>query len=330
MQSTLHVHVLKAPQTDSINLLKQKLESNISVSLGSISDIPEETSIFVTGQPTREILASLPNLKALIIPWAGVAPETLDLMKEFPNISVHNLHHNALPVAEYALSLLLSAANTIVPVDRALRANDWRPRYTQTASIMVSGKTALILGYGHIGKALTCLLTGFNMNIMATRNSLISPLTEGNVQIFPSNHLHMLLSKADFLIVALPLTSLTKGLIGINELALLPSHAVVVNIGRGDIIDQAALYSALKEHTIMAAGIDVWYNYPKNDLDQLNTPPADFPFNELENIVMSPHRAGSLNQNDIEVLRMAHLADLLNQAAQGIPMANRVDPEKGY
>ena len=119
-------------------------------------------------------------------------------------------------------------------------------------------------------------------------------------------------------------------MIGKNELALLPSHAVVVNIGRGDIIDQAALYSALKDQTIMAAGIDVWYNYPKNDLGQLNTPPADFPFNELDNIVMSPHRAGSLNQTDIEVMRMAHLADLLNQAARGIPMANLVDPEKGY
>ena len=184
MQSTLHVHVLKAPQTDSINLLKQNLESNITVSLGSISDIPQETSILITGQPTREILASLPKLKALIIPWAGVAPETLDLMREFPHISIHNLHHNALPVAEYALALLLSAANTIVPVDRALRSNDWRPRYTQTSSLMVSGKTALILGYGHIGKALSRLLTGFEMTIMATRNSIKFPLTEGQCSDF--------------------------------------------------------------------------------------------------------------------------------------------------
>ena len=107
-------------------------------------------------------------------------------------------------------------------------------------------------------------------------------------------------------------------------------NAVIVNIGRGDIIDQAALYKTLKEHPTMAAGIDVWYNYPKNEADRLNTPPANYPFHELDNIVMSPHRAGSLNQTDIEVLRMTHLAELLNQAAKGKPMPNLVDPEKGY
>jgi len=330
MQKILHVHVLIAQQIDSIDLLKQNLEPNISISSGGIGDIPHETSILVTGHSTVEMLSVLPYLKSLIIPWAGVAPETLDLLRGFPHISIHNLHHNALPVAEYALALLLSAANTIVPVDRALRANDWRPRYTHTSSTLISGKTVLILGYGNIGKALSNLLIGFNMTILATRNSINSPSKEGLIQVFPANLLHNLLPKADFLIVTLPLTPLTRGLIGKKELALLPRHAVVVNIGRGDIIDQKALYQALKKHATMAAGIDVWYNYPKNDEDQPNTPPADYPFHDLDNIVMSPHRAGNLNQTDIEVLRMTHLAELLNQAAKGTPMANRVDPEKGY
>jgi phosphoglycerate dehydrogenase-like enzyme len=330
MQKTLQVHILKASQTNSIDLLKQKLEPNISVSFSGINEIPGETSILVAGEPTNEILAALPNLKSLIVPWAGVAPETFDLMRKFPHISIHNLHHNALPVAEYALALLLSAANMIIPVDRALRANDWRPRYTHTASTLISGKTVVILGYGNIGKALSKLLTGFDMTIMATRNSVNSSHKEDSVQIFPANSLHSLLLKADFLIVTLPLTPFTKGLIGEKELSLLPKNAVIVNIGRGDIIDQPALYKALKERPTMAAGIDVWYNYPKNDADRLNTPPADYPFQDLDNIVMSPHRAGSLNQTDIEVLRMTHLAELLNQAAHGNTMSNLVDPEKGY
>ncbi len=319
MQTTLHVHILKGSQTDSIDLLKQNLESSVSITFGGVDDIPEGTSILVAGHPTSEILASLPNLKSLIIPWAGVAPEILDLMREFPHISIHNLHYNALLVAEYTLALLLSAANTIVPVDRALRKNDWRPRYAQTPSTLVSGKTALILGYGHIGKALAGLLTGFNMTIKATRSSIKSPLSEGSVQVFPSDHLRDLLPKADFLVVTLPLTQSTRGLIGERELALLPADAIVVNVGRGEIIDQAALYKALKEQTIKAAGIDVWYNYPKNDGDIYNTSPADFPFHELDNIVMSPHRAGGINQNAIEILRMTHLAGLLNQAARGTP-----------
>ena len=330
MQKTLHVHILKSSQTNSIQLLKEKLDPNISVSLGKQDEIPVETSILVAGSPSNEMLSALPNLRYLIIPWAGVSPETFEVMSGFPHVSIHNLHHNALPVAEYALALLLAAANAIVLVDRSLRANDWRPRYTQTASTLISGKTVLILGYGSIGKALANLMVGFNLTIMATRNSAKLPVNEGLAQIFPANHLHALLPKADFMIVTLPLTPSTKGLIGEKELLLLPPHAVFVNIGRGDIIDQAAMYKILKMRPSMAAGIDVWYNYPQNESERYITPPADYPLYELDNIVMSPHRAGSLNQKDIEVLRMVHLVELLNQTARGKPMPNQVDPEKGY
>jgi len=330
MRKPLHVHILKSTQTNTIDLLKQKLDPNVALSYGGMNKIPIETSILVAGEPSVEMLAALPNLRSLIIPWAGVSPETFDIIREFPHVSIHNLHHNALPVAEYALALLLSAANSIVSVDRALRANDWRPRYTHTASTLISGKSILILGFGSIGKALSNLLVGFNMYIMAMRSSVNFPVHDDLVQIFPPNHLHDLLPRADFLVVTLPLTPSTKGLIGEKELSLLPPHAVFVNIGRGEIIDQAALYKTLKMHPTMAAGIDVWYNYPKSEPDRSNTPPADYPLHELENLVMSPHRAGSLNQTDIEVLRMTHLAELLNQAARGKQMSNLVDPEKGY
>ena len=175
-----------------------------------MDEIPVDTSILVAGEPTIEMLAALPNLRSLIIPWAGVSPETFDVLRGFPHVSIHNLHHNALPVAEYALALLLSAANSIMPVDRALRANDWRPRYTHTASTLISGKSILILGFGSIGKALSNLLVGFNMNIMATRSSINFPVNEGLVQIFPANHLHDLLPRADFLVITLPLTPSTK------------------------------------------------------------------------------------------------------------------------
>jgi phosphoglycerate dehydrogenase-like enzyme len=330
MQPILNVHIVKSPQTESIDFLKQNLDPNITVSLGNKSEIPLKTSILVEGNPKREVLEALPNLKSVIIPWAGASSETLNLMRDFPQVSLHNLHHNALPVAEYALALLFAAANTLIPVDRALRSNDWRPRYDRTPSILISGKTALILGYGHIGMALVKLLSGFDMALMATRNSIKSSVNEGLVRIYPSNSLHELLPKSDFLIVTLPLTPLTKGLIGEKELSLLPKHAIVVNIGRGAIIDQSALYNALKMHTILAAGIDVWYKYPEDGTSESNTPPSDFPFHELDNIVMSPHRAGSLNQKDIEILRMTHLGELLNQAARGYFMPNRVDLDKGY
>lgn len=165
---------------------------------------------------------------------------------------------------------------------------------------------------------------------MATRNSEATFSTEDNVEIYPAKALPDLLPKTDYLVAALPHTPKTEGLLGKKELSMLPRDAIVVNIGRGAIINQSALFIALQTRSIAAAGIDVWYNYSKDEEARLHTQPADFPFYELDNIVMSPHRAGGLNTDDTERLRMTHLAVLLNAAAQGKEMPNRVNREKGY
>jgi phosphoglycerate dehydrogenase-like enzyme len=103
---------------------------------------------------------------------------------------------------------------------------------------------------------------------------------------------------------------------------------VLVNIGRGSVIDEEALYMALKEHSIGAAGLDVWYNYPASDKERAGTLPAALPFWELENVVLSPHRAGLTE--GIDLLRMRHLARLLNAAAKNERIPNHVDLAAGY
>lgn len=330
MQPSIFVHFQKPPDSESVDFLKHKLDLKIHLTFGESIDNPESISILVDGYPNRELIASLPALKHLIIPWAGVAPDTVALVRDFPGISIHNLHHNALPVAEYAMALFLSAAKYIIPVDQALRNNDWQLRYSGAPTISISGKFALILGYGHIGKILAKILSGFDLNIMATRNNISRPMMDGAVTVFPSNSLHGLLSHTDFLFITLPLTSSTQGLIGEKEIALLSNQSIIVNIGRGEIIDESALFYALKSKKIFSAGIDVWYNYPENKAERDNTSPANFPFHILDNIVMSPHRAGSLNQRESEERRIEQLSFLLNQAANNQPMSNQIDLEKGY
>jgi phosphoglycerate dehydrogenase-like enzyme len=128
--------------------------------------------------------------------------------------------------------------------------------------------------------------------------------------------------------VCLPHTPETTGFLGARELDLLPEHAVVVNIGRGPIVDEAALYAALREGKIHGAGLDVWYNYPPDEEARAHTPPSDYPFHELDNVVMSPHRGGGSAETDR--LRMIHLARLLNAAARGEAMPNRIDLQRGY
>ncbi|HUV15442.1 MAG TPA: 2-hydroxyacid dehydrogenase [Pelolinea sp.] len=330
MQPVLYAHIQKSPDEKALTYLTNQLDSHVSLSFGDTITDDDKVNILVSGRPTQSEIERFPNLKTVIIPWAGVSQETFSLLKKKPHIAIHNLHHNAVPVAEYALALMLSSSKSLMPMDRALRQSDWRPRYQPGTALLLSEKTALILGYGHIGRLIGAYMQAFNMHIMATRNSINFGQIQDNVNVYPSDKLHNLLPKTDYLIIALPHTERTEGMIGKKELALLPRHAVIVNIGRGAIIDQQALYFALRNHTIGAAGIDVWYNYPKDDLSKSNTKPAKYPFHELDNIVMSPHRAGGLNTDDTERLRMAHLAVLLNAAAKGEEISNRVDPLKGY
>ncbi|MEZ4643761.1 MAG: NAD(P)-dependent oxidoreductase [Chloroflexota bacterium] len=239
------------------------------------------------------------------------------------------MHHNAAPVAELTLALLLAAARAIVPFDQALRQGDWRPRYARSGpSVLLDGKTAVILGYGAIGQRVARLCQALGMSVLATRRNIDSITRDGVAAIYPTQHTHDLLPLAHALIICLPLTPETEGLMGAAELARLPHPCILVNIGRGPIVDEAALYTALHSKQLHAAGLDVWYNYPSDEAARLHTFPGNYPFHELDNVVLSPHRGGGADTTT--ALRMSHLADLLNAAARREPIPNRVDLQTGY
>lgn len=326
---TLNVHLLFDPDPDALALLHRLLDENVSVTTGD--DVPATAvpHVLVSGRPPRDLLERLPGLRAVIVPWAGIPTATRDRLRDFPHVAVHNLHHNAVPVAEMVLTLLLAAAKFTVPFDRALRRNDWTPRYARPRpSIQLAGKTAVILGYGAIGRRVGRLLHALDVRVLATRRTQSDVSPDDVATVYPAAALPDLLPQANALIICLPLTPQTAGLIGAAELDLLPQPAILVNIGRGPIVDQRALYEALKNGRLHAAGIDVWYNYPTDEASRRNTPPSDYPFHELDNVVMSPHRGGGAD--DSETLRMTHLAKLLNVAARGQEMPNRVDLDAGY
>ncbi len=321
----LSVHLLREPDPVALAHLRAHLDAEVHLTFGPEVPAPADYHILVTGRPQREHLMASPNLCALIVPWAGLPEETRDLMHDFPHIAVHNLHHNAAPVAEMAVALMLAAAKLVVPMDRALRVHDWTPRYQPSPAILLEGKTALILGYGAIGQRVADLCRALGMKVMVIRRhvSALSP-----DEVYPLDALHGLLPQTNVLIVCLPQTPETTGLIGERELALLPPGAVLVNVGRGPIVDEAALYQALRDGALHSAGLDVWYNYPADEAAQCHTPPSAYPFHELDNVVMSPHRAGGSDES--EMRRMARLAGLLNTVARGEYMPNRVDLQAGY
>ncbi len=283
-------------------------------------DWPE---VLVCGNPPAELLDGA-ALQHLVVPWAGVGVALRERARQRPHVRVHNSHYNDGMVAQHALALLLACSNRIVKADRAMRRGDWGNDVDDdNLGVQLSGKVALLLGYGAIGRAMRPLLEALGMEVRAFRRR---PSGSGELREYGPDELHEALSEADAVIVSLPGTPATEGLLGAAELAQLKETAVLVNVGRGKVIDEEALYRALAEGSILGAGIDVWYQYPKRQpLERVF--PSAFPFQELPNVVMSPHRG-----NDVQGWQEAAARDVLKTLAalaEG-EERNRVDLESGY
>jgi phosphoglycerate dehydrogenase-like enzyme len=322
----MHVHLLRKTKAEAVNVLRSNLDPSIKLTVGEVDEGHKATTMLIAGRPSREELAYFPKLEALIIPWIGIPPETLALVQEFSQLDLHNLHHNAEPTAEMAVALLLAAAKRIIPYDQALRSHDWRFRYQKSSEILLlDGKKALILGYGAIGKRIGSALGGLGIDVSYIRRNAGN---DPNPKVYSPDALESLLPTVDFLLLALPLTSETEGWIGEDELRLLPPTAVLVNVARAAVIDEAALFKALNEKWIFGAGLDVWFNYPKTEEERLSAPPGNYPWHTLDNLVLSPHRAGHVRET--EQMRMTALAEVLNEGARGNPLPNKVDTDLGY
>jgi phosphoglycerate dehydrogenase-like enzyme len=324
----MKVHLLHPPQPEALAFLQAALNPAISLVFGEIQE-PADFDILVAGRPARADLLASPNLRILVIPFAGLPPPTRTLMLDFQAIAVHNLHHNASATAETALALLLAAAKFLLPFDRDLRRHDWSRRYQPNPSLLLEGKTALILGFGAIGQRLGRFCHALGMTVIGVRRHPDQiPSLDYPAEIHTLRDLPALLPRAQVLLIALPATPHTDGILGKTALEALHPGAVIVNVGRAAVIDQAALYHALQTGRLRAAGLDVWVHYPATSEDQQHTPPADYPFHELDNVVLSPHRGGLVEE--IETLRMQALADLLNAAAENRPLPGKVDILAGY
>ncbi|HHY55658.1 MAG TPA: hydroxyacid dehydrogenase [Chloroflexi bacterium] len=325
--TSLNVHIPPSDLVKRVDALRALLPSHVRVTAAPDAQ-PEDCHILVHGAVKAEWLAASPNLRAVIVPYAGVSPEMQTLLQQYPQIALHNLHYNDVATAEFALALLFAAAKFIVPLDRLLRQGDWRQRYGGAPSLLLSGRRVLILGYGAIGRQIAPLCQALGMQVNGVRRHPPTQPVERGVTVHAVSELHALLPATDILICVLPQTPETVGLIGAAELALLPQGAVVVNVGRGPVIDEAALYAALRSGHLAAAGIDVWYVYPHGEEERAHTLPSHFPFHELDNVVLSPHRGGWLEA--AEERRLQELATLLTAAANGQPMPNLVDKQLGY
>lgn len=326
----LNIYIPDAPTPEELARLTSQLDAGIHVAVGET--LPDDFHVLIAGRPTADLLNASPNLHTLLIPFAGLPDVTRQIMRDYLQITVYNLHHNNIATAEMALALIFACARQLIPAHNTFRHNDWSTRYAPLPQVILHGKTTLILGYGSIGQHVAPVLKALGMRVLGIRRSQSDP----DNGIYTMGSLHDLLPQANVLLCTLPATDETTGLIGAREFELLPDSAIVVNVGRGIVIDQQAFYEALKSRKLHAGASDVWYHYPnaeefrKTSDGVTDLAPSDVPFGELDNMIMSPHRAGAFGNPDVERFRYNRIAELMNQLAKGEPLPNRVDLDRGY
>ncbi|MEZ4647925.1 MAG: 2-hydroxyacid dehydrogenase [Candidatus Eisenbacteria bacterium] len=322
----------RPPGDDFIRTLRERIDPGIELLLGSASSDARDYDWLVEGVPTEEQITRSSRLRGVVVPWAGVSTRTLELVRLHPHLTVHNLHHNAPATAELAFALLSAVARRIVPIDQALRRGDWAGRDDSERNFLLAGRSAVILGLGAIGRRVAKFCLAFGMPVTAVCRTSRTHSAWGSdlegVEVRDISSLQDLLPQARVLFLTLPLTEETRGLIGERELGLLPRDAILVNVARGPIVDEDALFAALESHRIAGAGLDVWYRYPRDEDDRRDFLPSSRPFHTLENVVLSPHRGGDTLET--ETLRATALAELLAFAVRGEEMPNRVDTSVGY
>ncbi len=181
--------------------------------------------------------------------------------------------------ADFAFALMMSAGRRVVEAVKHVRAGKWKTWGPSTLlGVDFAGATLGIIGFGRIGKAMARRATGFGMRILI--NDPTAQPMAGIIKV----DLDTLYRESDFISIHTPLTPETKYLINADAFGKMKPNAVLVNTARGEIVDQEALYDALKNHRIFAAGIDV------SDPEPL---PMDSPLLELENLIICPHIASA-------------------------------------
>ncbi|MEO6001701.1 MAG: 2-hydroxyacid dehydrogenase [Opitutus sp.] len=222
-----------------------------------------------------------------LIHSTGAGVDGIDLTSVPAGCTVCNVYGHERGVAEQAFLLMLALHKGLFALDASLRRGNWTPERPYLPEM--NGRKLLILGLGHIGRELVRWGKFLDMDVSVLTRTPRAKRTESlELSAFGGlNELDAHIGRADFVVVAIPATAETIDLIGAPQLALMKPTAFLINVGRGPVINEAALFEALRDRRIGGAGLDVWYQYPAPGQERL---PSRFPFNELNNVIMTPHK----------------------------------------
>lgn len=240
---------------------------------------------------------------------------------------------HATPIAEYVMLMCLAFGHRLPNMLQHQQRSEWpEHRWQLFVSRELRAATLGVVGYGSIGREVARLAKAFGMRVLATKRNVqqaddrgwqipeVGDPTAAQVdRLYAPEALHSMLAECDYVAVTVPLTPETRHLIGVHELKSMKSDAVLINIARGGVIDEAALIEALRSNTIGGAALDVFEQEPL---------PADSPLWKLPNVILSPHVSGFTPHYDERAMTL--FAENLRRYVSGEPLLNVVDLSKGY
>ena len=271
----------------------------------------------VYGKPRDHALALATKLKWLQSPSAGVEHlAALNVFKKgsFFLTTAAGMHESCV---QHAIALLLSFSRRVALHARSQDSLHWESRAKLEVPLVLEGQTLGILGLGAIGRRIAVIAKVLGMRTIGFNHSG-SHVAEPD-ETYSIAKLDQHLSRFDALIMILPATPDTDNLLNADRIAKLPRHCIVVNVGRGNAIDEPALITALKEHCIAGAALDVFKQEPL---------PSDSEFYSLPNCVITPHIGG--NRPDYDAQAFAVFLDNLKRFTAGEPLKNVVERGRGY
>lgn len=250
------------------------------------SKLADATALVVRNrtQVTRELIEAAPRLK--VIARAGVGLDNIDIQAADENgvVVAAALGINAVAVAELTLGLAISLARSIVDRDKSTRSGEWN----RGAGSEISNKTWGLLGFGATGRAVAKLLQGFGCEVLA-----YDPFVK-SAEGVKLTTLEEVISKSDVISIHLPATKETTGMINRSLIEKMKKNALLVNVGRGEVVNEADLEAALRANVIAGAALDV----------RVSEPPKDDLFKGLQNVILTPHIAGITKESQAAINRV--------------------------
>lgn len=310
--------VLPSQYAETIAAVGDRIKLTVAHTTDELQEALPETEVVFGGPPVGDNLRQAAKLKWVQLASAGANSILNSEFAATKIVLTTASGSSSIQISEHVFAMMLMFARRMHEYQAAQADGRWDRAATERVDELFE-KTLGIVGLGSIGQEVARRAKVFGMRVVATKRTLDKAAVPDVDELLPADRLDDLLSQSDYVLLAVPLTPETTGLIGADELARMKPTAFLVNIGRGPVLDEDALAAALHKGRLGGAGLDTFMTEPL---------PAESPLWRLPNVIITPHTAGATPRYWERTTAL--FCDNLQRYLEGKPLRNVVSRELGY